>query len=68
MFTLMARLFRQGREAFQRKRRKKVSQAGSATSAQTMSQQRFADVPDTAYYAEAVNVWIMLEILNFPAF
>lgn len=41
-----------------------VSQAGSATSAQPMNEQRFSDVPDTAWYAEAVNTWIMLGILN----
>ncbi|NHN33070.1 fibronectin type III domain-containing protein [Paenibacillus agricola] len=42
-----------------------VSQEGSATSAQPMKNvQRFSDVPDTAWYAEAVNAWIMLGILN----
>ncbi|RJE86363.1 hypothetical protein D3P07_20080 [Paenibacillus sp. 1011MAR3C5] len=41
-----------------------VSQAGSATSALIMNQQRYSDVPDTAWYAEAVNTWVMLGILN----
>jgi len=41
-----------------------VSQAESAVSAQPINQQRFSDVPDTAWYAEAVNAWIMLGILD----
>ncbi|OMF24537.1 hypothetical protein BK133_22730 [Paenibacillus sp. FSL H8-0548] len=41
-----------------------VSQKGSAASAEPINQPRYLDVPDTAWYAEAVNTWIMLEILN----
>ncbi|MEK4508823.1 S-layer homology domain-containing protein [Paenibacillus sp. FSL K6-2524] len=41
-----------------------VSQAGSTNPAQPMNQQAYSDVPVTAWYAEAVNTWIMLGILN----
>ncbi|HIW34558.1 MAG TPA: S-layer homology domain-containing protein, partial [Candidatus Paenibacillus intestinavium] len=60
LFSTILSPFTVGAESSQ----SQISQAGPATSGEPINHQRYSDVPDTAWYAEAVNTWIQLGILN----